>query len=114
MNEGNTLEERRALRLAKDHRPWGCPEDFVIKLDTNSVGAIEMPRRAGGREAHGSPEFPLTERIASDISAHGLTFARTYQLSRGVTLAEWRVLYAGAQRVLAKQQVALMLRRIIL
>jgi hypothetical protein len=59
--------------------------------DTSRLSRSELP------ESRGSVEFPLTERIASDVAAHGETWARNYHTARGVSDWEWEVLVRGAR-----------------
>ena len=49
---------------------------------------------------HGTRDFPLTERIASDIQCHGLAWAHSYHISRGLPAWEWDVLSSHARSTL--------------
>jgi hypothetical protein len=48
-------------------------------------------------EIRGTPDFPLTERIASDLAAHGEEWTREFHLQRGVSRWELDILIAGAK-----------------
>lgn len=52
----------------------------------------------------GSVEYPLTERIASDIRAHGYEWARSYHIGRGLADWEWRVLSANATKTTPRKK----------
>ena len=44
----------------------------------------------------GSVDFPLSERIESDVMRHGWEWARSYHIARGLSEWEWNVLSAPA------------------
>ena len=44
----------------------------------------------------GSVFFPLGEQIADTVRAHGLTWAATYYMGRGVPVSEFLMLAVGA------------------
>jgi hypothetical protein len=48
-------------------------------------------------EIKGSPDFPLTERIADDIRTHGEEWTRQFHIARGVSRWELDILIAGAK-----------------
>jgi hypothetical protein len=57
-------------------------------------------RNRSGVTSTGSVAFPLTERIALDLSAHGEAWTRSYHSARGVPGWQLDVLVAGAVRVM--------------
>lgn len=63
----------------------------------DSGASWDKPDRSAHSAHHGSVAYPLTDRIASDVAAHGEAWARDHHMGLGLSQLEWRVMLAGSR-----------------
>jgi hypothetical protein len=108
------------MKLPRNEREFALQKDSefsYLELGDLAYAEIEEPPRYKPactcddcvpsewirRPVKGTADYPLTERMADDIAAHGEEWTRSYHSARGVPDWELDVLMDGARRVLANK-----------